>query len=133
MTSSRTFPNDPAAVRAARKFATQTLSTYAPDLLEIIELLVSELAGNCVRHTNSSFAVRIGADKRRIRISVSDRGPGKPVVRSLDPNAVAGRGLALVEMLSSSWGVRQNRTPTGGKAVWFVLDLENKRQPRMAV
>jgi anti-sigma regulatory factor (Ser/Thr protein kinase) len=123
MTSSRTFPNDPAAVRAARKFATQMLSSYSPDLLEVIELLVSELAGNCVRHTNSSFAVRIGADRRRIRISVSDTGPGNPVVRSLDPEAVAGRGLALVEMLSSSWGVRRNRSLTGGKAVWFVLDL----------
>jgi anti-sigma regulatory factor (Ser/Thr protein kinase) len=123
MTSSRTFPNDPAAVRAARQFATQKLASYAPDLLEVIELLVSELAGNCVRHTDSSFAVRIGADKRRIRISVSDRGPGNPVLRSLDPNALAGRGLALVDMLSSSWGVRRDRSLAGGKAVWFVLEV----------
>jgi serine/threonine-protein kinase RsbW len=125
MTSSRRFPNDPAAVRAARKFAVRELSGYEPDLLEIIELLVSELAGNCVRHTNSSFAVRIGADRHRIRVSVSDRGSGRPVVQALDPDAVAGRGLALVQMLSSSWGVRRNRSLTGGKAVWFVLDLEN--------
>ena len=123
MTSSRKFRNDPAAVRSARRFATQVLSSYPSELLEVIELLVSELAGNCVRHTDSSFEVHVGADRRRIRISVSDRGPGNPVVRSLDPNAVAGRGLALVEMLSSSWGVRRNRSLTGGKAVWFVLDL----------
>lgn len=123
MTSSRKFPNDPSAVRAARKFAVHELSAYPADLLEVIELLVSELAGNCVRHTNSSFAVRIGADRRRIRISVTDQGPGSPAVRSLDPDAVAGRGLALVEMLSSSWGVRRNRSLTGGKAVWFVLNL----------
>ena len=123
MTSSRRFPNDPAAVRAARKFAVHELAGYAPDLLEIIELLVSELAGNCVRHTDSSFAVRIGADRTRIRISVSDRGAGSPVMRSLDPNAVAGRGLALVDTLSSSWGVRRNRSLGGGKAVWFVLDF----------
>lgn len=132
MTSSRAFPNDPAAVRAARRFAVQELSDYPPELLEVIELLVSELAGNCVRHTDSSFAVRIGADQRRIRISVSDRGPGDPVVRALDPDAVAGRGLALVEMLSSSWGVRRSRS-RGGKAVWFVLELPNKRsRPRIA-
>jgi serine/threonine-protein kinase RsbW len=134
MTSSREFPNDPAAVRAARKFALHELSGFSADLLEIIELLVSELAGNAVRHTNSSFQVRIGADQRRIRISVSDRGPGRPVVRGLDPDAVTGRGLALVAMLSSSWGVRRNRSLAGGKAVWFVLDLENQRgRPRAAV
>ncbi len=133
MTSSRSFPNDPAAVRAARKFALHELSGFSADLLEIIELLVSELAGNAVRHTDSSFQVRIGADRRRIRISVSDRGPGRPVVRSLDPDAVAGRGLALVQMLSSSWGVRRNRSLSGGKAVWFVLDLEKPRgHPSMA-
>jgi len=124
MISRRTFPNDPAAVRAARKFAVHALSGYSPDLLEIIELLVSELAGNAVRHTNSSFDVRIGADRRRIRISVSDRGSGSPVARKLDPDAVAGRGLALVDMLSSSWGIRRNRSLSGGKAVWFVLDLQ---------
>jgi len=126
MTSSRRFPNDPTAVRQARKFAVHELSSYSAELLEIVELLVSELAGNCVRHTNSSFAVRIEADRHRIRISVSDRGSGRPVVRSLDPNAVAGRGLALVAMLSSAWGVRQSRAAVGGKAVWFALDLEDR-------
>jgi len=129
MTSSRRFPNDPAAVRAARKFAVHELSGHDPDLLEVIELLVSELAGNCVRHTDSSFAVHIGADRRRIRVSVSDRGGGRPVVQALDPDAIAGRGLALVQMLSSSWGVRRNRSLTGGKAVWFVLDLKDQRGP----
>jgi serine/threonine-protein kinase RsbW len=127
MTSSRRFPNDPAAVRAARKFAVNELSGYEPELLEIIELLVSELAGNCVRHTESNFVVRIGTDPHRIRVSVSDRGSGRPVAQALDPDAVAGRGLALVEMLSSSWGVRRNRSLTRGKAVWFVLELEDEQ------
>jgi hypothetical protein len=43
----------------------------------------------------------------------------------VDTTAVAGRGLALVEMLSSSWGVRGRRRPGAGKAVWFVLELED--------
>lgn len=129
MTSSRTFPNDPAAVGAARRFARHELAAYSPDLLEIIELLVSELAGNSVRHTKSSFQVRIDADRRQIRISVTDRGSGRPVVRSLDPDAVTGRGLALVEMLSSAWGVRESRSDACGKAVWFALDLDHSGRP----
>ena len=125
MTSSRRFPNDPEAVRAARKFAIHQLAGYAPEALDVVELLVSELAGNCVRHTESSFEVRVSGDRRRIRVAVSDKGRGKPVLRHVDANALAGRGLALVEMLSSAWGVRTRRGLTGGKSVWFVLEAEN--------
>jgi anti-sigma regulatory factor (Ser/Thr protein kinase) len=127
MTSNRKFPNDPQAVRAARRFAIDELSGYAPELLDVVELLVSELAGNCVRHTDSSFDVEVSRDRRRIRVSVSDRGAGKPAVQHVDTSAVAGRGLALVETLSNSWGVRSSRRPGGGKAVWFELDLANDR------
>lgn len=127
MSSNRKFPNEPQAVRAARKFAVHELSGYAPELLDVVELLVSELAGNCVRHTNSDFEVSVSSDRRRIRVTVSDRGAGRPVVQHVDTSAVAGRGLALVEALSSSWGVRTSRLPRGGKAVWFVLDLDDAR------
>jgi len=127
MTSHRKFRNEPQAVRAARKFAVQQLSDYAPEHLDTVELLVSELAGNCVRHTNSDFEVSISGDRHRIRISVSDRGAGTPHVQHVDTDAVSGRGLALVEMLSSSWGVRGSRLPRGGKAVWFVLELDDQR------
>lgn len=127
MTSNRRFPNDPQAVRAARRFAIDELAGYAPELLDVVELLVSELAGNCVRHTNSSFEVQVSGDRRRIRVAVSDRGPGRPVVQHVDSNAIAGRGLALVETLSSSWGVRNSRLRGGGKAVWFELDLSDDR------
>lgn len=127
MTSNRKFPNDPQAVRAARKFAIHELAGYAPELLDVVELLVSELAGNCVRHTNSDFEVSVSSDRRRIRVAVSDRGAGKPAVQHVDTSAVAGRGLALVESLSSAWGVRTSRLPRAGKAVWFELDLEDDR------
>ena len=127
MTSSRKFPNDPQAVRAARKFAVNELSGYAPELLDVVELLVSELAGNCVRHTDSDFEVSVSSDRRKIRVSVADRGGGTPVVQHVDTNAVAGRGLALVETLSSSWGVRSTRLPRAGKTVWFEIELDDDR------
>jgi anti-sigma regulatory factor (Ser/Thr protein kinase) len=127
MTSNRRFPNDPQAVRAARKFATHELSEYPPELLDVVELLVSELAGNCVRHTDSSFEVRVSGDRRRIRVTVSDRGSGRPVVRHVDSDAIAGRGLALVESLSTAWGVRKSRLARSGKTVWFELALGDRR------
>jgi anti-sigma regulatory factor (Ser/Thr protein kinase) len=132
MTSSRKFPHDPKAVRAARKFAIDELHGYTPETLDVVELLVSELAGNCVRHTDSGFELEVSGDRRRIRVSVSDRGAGTPVVQHVDTSAVAGRGLALVEMLSSSWGVRSRRRPGAGKAVWFVLELgDDQARSRM--
>ena len=127
MTSSRRFPNDPNAVRAARTFAIHQLAGYSPEVLEVVELLVSELAGNCVRHTDASFEVRVSGDPQRIRVAVSDKGRGRPVAQHVDADALAGRGLALVEMLSSSWGVRTNPGFARGKSVWFVLELENGR------
>lgn len=35
-----------------------------------------------------------------------------------DPDALDGRGLTIVDLLSSRWGVRDDRY---GKTVWFEL------------
>ncbi len=121
MTTSRTFPHAPRSVRDARKFALEALAGQPQETLEVVELLVSELAGNCVRHTDTSFVVEVSDARRSIRVAVTDGGPGEPVVRHVDATAVAGRGLALVESLSRSWGVDRRRSPGSGKTVWFEL------------
>jgi anti-sigma regulatory factor (Ser/Thr protein kinase) len=123
MTSARRFPNDVGSPKAARQFALEKLPGYAPEVLEVVELLVSELATNSVRHTDSGFEVRICSAPNRIRVSVTDSGPGRPVERPSDPTAPSGRGLALMKMLSSSSGVSRSRAAAGGKTVWFVLDI----------
>jgi anti-sigma regulatory factor (Ser/Thr protein kinase) len=133
MTSARKFPNDVRAAKAARQFALEQLAGYAPEVLEVVELLVSELATNSVRHTDSGFEVRVSSGPRRIRVSVTDSGAGQPVERAPDPTAASGRGLALVKMLSSASGVRPSRAAAGGKTVWFVLDVADHRyQPALA-
>jgi anti-sigma regulatory factor (Ser/Thr protein kinase) len=133
MTSVRKFPNQSTAARAARQFALANLAGYAPELLEVVELLVSELASNSVRHTESGFEVRVSSDRRRIRVSVTDSGSGRPTERALDPTAESGRGLALVKMLSSASGVTRSRSSAGGKTVWFVLDVApHQFQPALA-
>jgi anti-sigma regulatory factor (Ser/Thr protein kinase) len=124
MTTARRFPNDANAAKAARQFALTTLVGYPRELLEVVELLVSELATNAVRHTASTFELRISSNADRVRISVTDHGVGAPAVKHVSPTSVSGRGLALVEMLSSSWGVSPSRSLAGGKTVWFVLEGE---------
>lgn len=130
MTGSRKFPNDLTAIGAARRFALAQMNGYARELRDVVELLVSELATNSVRHTESGFELKIACEPGRIRVSVTDSGSGRPVVRALDATSVSGRGLALMKALSSSSGVRRSRSAAGGKTVWFVLEVADQQLQR---
>ena len=119
MSETRTFPAEPISVTAARRFVVGALRAGSAEMREAAELLVSELATNAVRHVGSDFAVSIQAAGGRIRIEVSDRGGGTPVMRSPGPSEPTGRGLRIVDAFAAEWGVEHHRT--GGKTVWFTL------------
>ncbi len=98
------------------------------------ELIVSELVTNAVqasaclagsrydgRWTPGTPPVRLWlySDRQSIMAAVwdaNDRRPARAVPD--DPEAEAGRGLLLVEMLSEQWGVQ---TRGSGKVVWAVM------------
>jgi anti-sigma regulatory factor (Ser/Thr protein kinase) len=115
----RTFPADRQSVTAARKFATEVLVGIPRDLLESVELMVSELATNCVRHVKTRFELMILHTPEEIRIEVTDHGGGVPAMRSPGPEDPSGRGLRIVDMLSERWGVADQSL--SGKTVWFTL------------
>jgi anti-sigma regulatory factor (Ser/Thr protein kinase) len=115
----RTFPAIPQSVHAARRFATDTLRGSGAATLEAIELMVSELATNCIRHERTSFHLTILGTTREIRIEVTDSGTGTPTMRSPGPDEPSGRGLQIVDMLSESWGVVPEQP--SGKTVWFTV------------
>lgn len=117
--STRRFSNEKASVREARQFARQSLSGIPQEQLEIVELMVSELATNCIRHAQTDFQVTINRAAAEIRVKVTDRTAGDPVVRSPGPTDATGRGLQIVQMLSRAWGVE--RKGKLGKTVWFTL------------
>jgi anti-sigma regulatory factor (Ser/Thr protein kinase) len=121
MTETRSFEHAPASAGAARRFAADLLAATAePDTLETVQLMVSELATNCIRHTDSGFDLTIVRDSGRIRVEATDRGAGEPRKRSPRPTDATGRGLQIVDMLSTDWGC--HHSPGGGKTVWFTLD-----------
>ena len=127
----RTFPAIPQSVHAARRFATDALSGLTAEALESTELMVSELATNCIRHERMSFYVTIVRSPREIRVEVTDSGSGIPTMRSPGPNDPSGRGLQIVDMLSSDWGI-EPEVPAG-KTVWFSLALAPQdEQPECA-
>ncbi len=122
MTDQRTFPNEASSVTASRRYVLRALGDAAESVADAIALMVSELSANAVRHTATDFTVTLDRTDTGVRISVSDSGPGRPVVRTPDPTEPSGRGLQIVAALADEWGIVPS--PSGpGKTVWFTLEL----------
>lgn len=119
MTKTRTFPHEAQSVPAARRFATSVLRGASTEILEAVELMVSELATNCIRHTNSGFDLTIIRSGPEIRVEATDHAGGTPTMRSPKPTEPSGRGLKIIDMLSAGWGV-ESESGTG-KTVWFTI------------
>ena len=88
--------------------------------MQVVVLLASELVSNAVVHGPEAGAVRIHVriDGATVRVGVRDSGGGTPTVGHPEPTAPSGRGLALVEALSSDWGIQSH---PDGKTVWFEV------------
>jgi anti-sigma regulatory factor (Ser/Thr protein kinase) len=126
------FPAELASAPAARRFATSVLRSWRCDeLVDAAQLLLSELVVNAVLHAESSVTVTLELLAGRVRIEVADRSAVTPQIRPVDPAAVSGRGLMIVDALASAWGV----DPTSdGKVVWFELavdDIDASDRPTM--
>src|SRR6201986_1297587 len=119
MRDSRSFPHEPQSVPAARHFATSFLHGASAETPEAVELMVSELATNCIRHTNSGFDLTIIRSGLDIRVEATDHAGGTPTMRSPEPTEPSGRGLKIIDMLSAGWGV-ESESGTG-KTVWFTI------------
>ena len=89
--------------------------------LQTLSLLTSELVTNAVEHGPKDGAITVDAQRAGsgFRVAVSDEGNRPPVVRVRDDSRIRGRGMQLVELLSSDWGVVRN--PHDGKSVWFLV------------
>jgi anti-sigma regulatory factor (Ser/Thr protein kinase) len=119
MKRTRMFSREPESVRAARRFATDALRGTDSEVLDAVELMVSELATNAIRHAKAAFELTVGRAKGEIRVEVTDRTGGQPQMRSAGPEDPTGRGLQIVNLLSEAWGV-EHRADTG-KTVWFTV------------
>lgn len=112
---------DTAEIAVVRRLLRRLLSSWRLDALVEdgdVELLATEIATNAVRHagTDATVVVRYLGD--RIRVEVGDGSTDLPRIRTPDADEAGGRGLALVEALSSGWGVVETMH---GKRVWFEV------------
>lgn len=121
MKTVRHFPHEPGSVPAARHFATSVLHGVPRETIAAVELMVSELATNCIRHTGTGFELAIIHTPQQIRVEATNWAGGTPTVRSPKPSDPSGRGLKIVDMFWAGWGV--SPTGAGGKTVWFTVPV----------
>ncbi|MGW5367890.1 ATP-binding protein [Streptomyces sp. NPDC004011] len=109
------LPNEPTAVRSARHLATRQLGVWRLEpLMATIELIVSELVTNAVRHSGGPIHLRL-IQHDTLTCEVSDTNTSHPHPQHPGTLDEDGRGLALVAQLSRRWG---SRSVSGGKVVW---------------
>jgi hypothetical protein len=115
----RRFPRAPSAPRHARRFVVETLHRWGrAHLVDAAVLVVSELAGNAVRHARSEFTVSLTRIGAAVRLTVGDRRAEPPRPRVSHPWEPHGRGMLLVDVMSAGWGYA---AVPGGKLVWADL------------
>src|SRR6476469_6519646 len=104
------------AAEVGRKFVDEHCDSMPPGVIEDARLLVSELVTNAVLHGSPDITLEISLDPPLIGISVHDDGPAIPdsKIGPPDLDSSDGRGLMIVDRVSSAWGVISSH-PSPGK------------------
>ena len=114
----------PAQARAALEVFDQIL---APEVLEDLQLVVSELVTNSVRFgpkRSITLSLKIGTDGL-VRGEVIDQGDGEraKVEMRPEPSLEGGWGLHLVDRVTTRWGVHE-----GSTHVWFEVGPQRRER-----
>ncbi|GAA1090265.1 MULTISPECIES: ATP-binding protein [Kitasatospora] len=125
----RCYFGAPGDIRSGRDFTTRVLDEWGrpggeerrADML----LVVSELLSNALLHGGSPIELTLVRDGPSARVEVFDGGPGSPAPREPPEaaNGPGGRGLHIVDRLSTGWGVVPHHH---GKTVWADLSLAGR-------
>jgi anti-sigma regulatory factor (Ser/Thr protein kinase) len=123
--AARAVGSDDLAPRAARRFVDEVLADAGfDDVLDTVELLVTEVVTNAVMHARSEARVVIRLLDDAVRVEVTDTDDSFPARRVPRDDQPGGRGLDLVEKMSRSWGIDML---TVGKRTWFEVAREEDR------
>ncbi len=78
-------------------------------------LLASELVSNAVEHGAPPLQLRVLTTGTGLRLEVDDASPTAPSLLGVPATAATGRGLTIVDAVSSAWG---HYSTVSGKCVW---------------
>lgn len=99
----------------ARRIVRESLERWGGRDPDTAMLVAHELVANAVLHGRAPVVLRLRERSASIRIEVADGSERPPHVQHYGEQALTGRGLAMVEALSLSWGWQQAGE---GKVVW---------------
>ncbi|MHA3703589.1 ATP-binding protein [Jatrophihabitans sp. YIM 134969] len=133
--------DEPGVASEVRAHVLTALNAWAVDTDTIADamVLVSELVTNVRHHTSStSVGVRVRVTADRIAVAVVEQAPevapagGRLPVGALDdpdtlePRAVRGRGLRILDAVASEWGFVRR---AGVTTTWFALPATPPASP----
>ena len=123
------FDPQPEAAGWARRATRTVLASWGVErLTEDVDLVVSELVANALLHTTACDAsgalvpirLELRLDVAALTCRVYDSSPLPPLPEDAGETAESGRGLILVEALSSAWDWQEL---PDGKLVWASFEL----------
>jgi hypothetical protein len=111
------------------------------ELLDVAELLTSEMVTNSYRHTKGPASLRLRSVRDgRLRVGVWDTDPHIPAPFDKPPgtfgaapvtaDSVGGRGLFLVRQCADAWGgwpLGDQLFGSAGKLLWFEVEAAHLR------
>jgi hypothetical protein len=117
-----TFEASPRSASRTRDFVTRRLVDHRLFyLVDPVRLVASELATNALVHAQTAFGVSLEASEQTVLLTVRDGSRALPARRDTQAMDPAGRGLAIVAIVSLDWGT--NEDGTGSKSVWASFAL----------
>jgi len=114
------------SARQARRIVTECLAMWGlVDSLQVTALLASEVVTNAVIHAPPydplvEFLLAIGHTGQVLRVEVADASTDPPTLGAGAVDRLTGRGLLLLDALSSDWGVEAGPS---SKVVWFEVEV----------
>ncbi|MFG2805846.1 ATP-binding protein [Streptomyces massasporeus] len=114
------------APRHIRRIVRSFLGEWGmPELSDAVELGVTELLANVVRHVpDRRCALLLLRQRTGVRVEVTDGSDELPCLPdALDEESENGRGLLLLDAVADKWGV--SLWSEGGKTVWFECVAES--------
>lgn len=109
------MPFSPSSVALARQRLKEWMvaAGSAPDSIDDARVVVSELVGNSIRHarplSGDVVLVSWSLGEKGLRLSVTDGGSAaSPQVLPADSAAIVGRGMAIVDKLTTRWWAERN-------------------------
>jgi anti-sigma regulatory factor (Ser/Thr protein kinase) len=107
------------AARLARELVSAACARWhREELAESAHVAVTELVNNAVVHAGTPVTVHVAVRGDELFIAVRDRSTEPLRPRKAAPTSYGGRGLMLLDAMSSRWGCTPRED---GKVVWAVL------------